>query len=324
MKKSVKPVGNGTLLDEAAKRLIELTDFMEGVFSCYRTLWRFTIGLGLNNPIENGMAWHHTLGVPYLPGSSVKGLVRAWVEQWLDSPSENDINRIFGPRGNDDKNESIKNVGSVIFFDALPVTPVRLVADVMTPHYQGYYSRDEVPGDWQNPNPIPFITVNTGQPFLFSVAPRNRTDDRNGSDLEKVLQWMEQALENIGAGAKTAAGYGRFIRCEQTENNLKSTMLKYKKEEAEKILPIPAKLAGPIAEEMVKDRYNTDEFLQAIKNKWLSRMQSEETPPADQQIIAQLLEHWYQVYREKQWNKPNKKNAPIIEAIRAVLEEEKP
>ncbi|HHX86956.1 MAG TPA: type III-B CRISPR module RAMP protein Cmr6, partial [Firmicutes bacterium] len=157
---------------------------MSGEFRCYETLWRFTTGLGLNNPVENGMAWHHNLGVPYLPGSSVKGLVRSWVEQWLDHSSQDEINRIFGPRGTRDNEEPIKGVGSIIFFDALPVTPVRLAADVMTPHYQKYYSGSEPPGDWQDPNPIPFLTVDEGQAFLFAVAPRKRGATENKPDLE--------------------------------------------------------------------------------------------------------------------------------------------
>ena len=127
------PAGNRILLEEAVERLLNLTDSLAGKFRCYKTIWRFATGLGLNNPVENGMAWHHTLGVPYLPGSSVKGLVRGWAEQWLDYPSQDEINRIFGPREVENEHEAAESVGSVIFFDALPAAPVRLAADVMTP-----------------------------------------------------------------------------------------------------------------------------------------------------------------------------------------------
>jgi len=37
-----------------------------------RTAWRFVSGLGRSRPVENGFVWHHTLGVPYLPGSSIR------------------------------------------------------------------------------------------------------------------------------------------------------------------------------------------------------------------------------------------------------------
>ncbi len=318
---SERPVGSRSLLSEAVERLINLIEDRAGEFRCYRTTWRFATGLGLNHPIENGMTWHHTLGVPYLPGSSFKGLVRAWVEQWLEH-SKDDINRIFGSQemGN---NESPTGAGSIIFFDALPVAPIQLAADVMTPHYQKYYSGSEAPGDWQDPNPIPFLTVDAQQVFLFALAPREiDIAEENQSDLEKVLQWLDQALQNLGAGAKTAVGYGRFERCEQEENKLRTALIQRKEEQKEEeVSSIPAHLSGPIAEEMIKDQYDADpeKFLNILKTKWLIKMQADDTSSADQQRIAQLLKNWYQVHREGQWDKPNKKNAPIIEAIRKSL-----
>jgi CRISPR-associated protein Cmr6 len=324
-----RPAGDRKLLAETSARLISLTDHLGGEFRCYKTIWHFVSGLGLNNPVENGMAWHHTLGVPYLPGSSVKGLVRAWVEQWLEHSSQDEINRIFGPRGTEKvqgDNKAMRAVGNIIFFDALPTAPVRLAADVMTPHYQKYYGGTGPPGDWLDPNPIPFLTVDKEQVFLFAVAPRKRDDVANRSDLEAVLQWLEQSLENIGAGAKTATGYGRFTRSAHTESRLKSTILQRKKEKAGQASSIPMHLTSPIAEEMIKDQYDTDpdEFLKSIKTKWLSKMQADEISSTDQQKIAKLLKNWYHMHREGQWEKPNKKNTPIIEAIRRALGEEAP
>lgn len=320
-----QPVGNRTLLSEASERLINLTDFMTGKFCCYRTTWRFVTGLGLNHPIENGMAWHHTLGVPYLPGSSLKGLVRCWVEQWLDDTSWDDIVRIFGHRKSNDEGDKKdqQGVGSVIFHDALPVEPVQLAPDVMTPHYQDYYSKDKTPGDWMDPNPIPFLTVAENQVFLFAISPRERGLEQSQSDLETVLQWLDQALVNIGAGAKTAAGYGRFGRCEQAEERLASDLFKRKEVKAKQVSSIPAHLTGPIAERMLKEKYddNPDEFLNILKTKWLLKMQSGETSTTEKKIIANLLKNWYQVYRKSQWEKPNQKNTPAIKAIREVLEQ---
>jgi hypothetical protein len=47
-------------------------------------------------------------------------------------------------------------------------------------------------------------------------------------------------------------------------------------------------LTSPIAEEMIKDQYDTDpdEFLKSIKTKWLSKMQADEISSTDQQKIA--------------------------------------
>ena len=82
-------------------------------------------GLGRSHPVENGFAWHPTLGMPYLPGSSVKGMVRAWAEQETDPrPASEELDRLLGKQN---------SAGSVCFLDALPIKPVKLEADVMTP-----------------------------------------------------------------------------------------------------------------------------------------------------------------------------------------------
>ena len=65
------------------------------------------------------------------------------------------------------------------------------------------------------------------------------------------------------------------IRCAQTESRLTSARLRLQEEKAKQISSIPAHLAGPIAEEMSKDQYDTnpEEFLQTLKTKWLTKMQ---------------------------------------------------
>ncbi|MFA6373459.1 MAG: RAMP superfamily CRISPR-associated protein [Methanothrix sp.] len=72
--------------------------------------------------------------MPYLPGSSIKGVVRSWAASWLSQP-ECDINRIFGPRDSNDRSAKDHSVGSVIFLDVLPIKPVQLKVDIITPHY---------------------------------------------------------------------------------------------------------------------------------------------------------------------------------------------
>lgn len=317
--------GDTKLLIDYRNRINCLVHALGGNARVFSTNWHLATGLGLSHPIENGMTWHHTLGVPYLPGSSLKGIIRTWAEQWADiQPSE--INRIFGPyhNQNDKKANRVEEaVGTVIFFDALPLEPVELAADIMTPHYQEYYSQNnKIPGDWYDPTPIPFLTVGADQLFLFAVAPRKKEFT---SDVDLVLQWMEAALTTIGAGAKTSAGYGRFTRrLEQEKSLLKScAKLEDKKKNKEKESLIPKELAGPIAEEMEKDGYsgNVEKFMELLTKKWLVRMKDKDTAIADRKIIASLLRHWYQERKPDQWQKPNKKNAQKIADIREVLVE---
>ncbi|MGB3683862.1 MAG: type III-B CRISPR module RAMP protein Cmr6 [Rubrobacteraceae bacterium] len=197
--------GNGDLLQQAKQRMQRLLESAGGQPLFYELESDFVTGLGRQHPVENGFAWHHTLGTPYLPGSSVKGIVRACAEQWEDPKPDNaDIKRIFGSESKQDEDS---HVGSVIFLDAIPTGPVQLKADIMTPHYNPYYKGEAPPADWHSPNPIPFLVVEAGAGFGFGILPRSNEDE---ADCEVARGWLEEALEWTGAGAKTAVGYGRF------------------------------------------------------------------------------------------------------------------
>ncbi len=200
-----KPVGDRMELEKMVDRRKKLVEIQSGSNILFKTDWRFVTGLGKNHPVENGFTWHHTLGTPYIPGSSVKGIAREYARLLREENkiTDKEIISIFGP----DDNKEDSNVGSVIFLDAIPNSPVQLSADIMTPHYGPYYSDEKVPGDWHDPTPIPFLTVEKDQEFLFGLIPRNPGAEGN---VEKVKDWLIEALEILGAGAKTNVGYGRF------------------------------------------------------------------------------------------------------------------
>ena len=187
--------GNSEELQQFVQRQLNLVKALKGHFAVFTTESRFVTGLGRSHPVENGFAWHPTLGTPYLPGSSVKGLVRAWTK--LDANPAPTLRRLLGDRD---------LAGSISFLDAIPIAPVLLEADVMTPHYAGW-SKSDPPGDWRSPTPIPFLTTAAGTQFLFGVVPCS-SDIQD--DLSAVMSWLRSALEWAGAGAKTAVGYGRF------------------------------------------------------------------------------------------------------------------
>lgn len=200
--------GDERLLQRTKERMARLLESAGGELLFYKLESDFVTGLGRQHPVENGFAWHPTLGTPYLPGSSVKGVVRAWAAQW-DGADEATLKRIFGS-----ESKKVENfqAGSVVFLDAIPSAPVRLKADIMTPHYGPYYQDDTgrtPPADWHSPNPIPFLAVEAGASFVFGVLPRCK---EHVADCQKVRAWLEEALEWTGAGAKTAVGYGRFAQ----------------------------------------------------------------------------------------------------------------
>ncbi len=211
-----------------ATRLKEIAIKLKGKVETFQTTGPFVTGMGLSNPVENGFLFHHTLGVPYLPGSSIKGMVRAWAQHWcatLKTEEDYDahideICHLFGgPIYEEERDTEGKvisrqeiraaSAGSIIFFDALPVGSVELTAEIITPHTGQWRITTEPekhpPADWVSPNPIPFLSVKEGASFQFALAPRTAA---GASDLDTAFKLLKNALEWIGAGAKTAIGFG--------------------------------------------------------------------------------------------------------------------
>lgn len=242
-----KQVGDSELISRHLERRNALIRALEGCTAHFQTDWHFVTGLGIEHPVENGMAWHPTLGVPYLTGAAVKGMLRAWCEIWEVLDGET-IRRWFGPSADELKRGEPAEAGAFIFFDALPIAPVRLKADVMTPHYGKWYAEgdriqvpptepERVPADWHDPNPIPFLVVDRMQTFCFAVAPR--FPGEGGLELDRLFELLGEALSKMGAGAKTAVGYGRFeeaatSRLKREEEAAKRRELQRREEEIRK------------------------------------------------------------------------------------------
>jgi CRISPR-associated protein Cmr6 len=194
---------------DALERRRLLVHARDGFTLTAKTDWRFVAGMGIDSPLENGIELHPVYGVPYLPGSGAKGLTRHFAEHWTEPKiGPDDLKRVFGPRLK--PGDEGGSAGSVVFFDALPEVSVQLERDVMTPHYQNWHQSGEVPGDWMNPNPIPFFVVPANTSFDFALTPRRPTVSQDCKDCATAKCWLEDALLWLGAGAKTGKGYGRF------------------------------------------------------------------------------------------------------------------
>jgi CRISPR-associated protein Cmr6 len=208
------PVGEQTQLEHFVKRQTALVSQLNGRSQRYISDWHFVTGMGNSHPVENGFSWHPTLAVPYLAGSAVKGLVRAWVElndEALDPIDKNA--RLKSWFGTEKKGDVAEQAGDFIFFDAIPDQRPGLLCDIMTPHMGDWYAKggegnprnnDALPADWHEPVPVTFLAVKHAQ-LIFSIAPRKA--EQTGQ-LDAVFTALSQALEWLGAGAKTAAGYG--------------------------------------------------------------------------------------------------------------------
>ncbi len=252
-----------------------------------KTDWRFITGLGRKGPLEAGFTFNR-YGFPILPGSSVKGIARAYAfyelaellkEQLEHLPSHSDqdepddrkdldkaspLNRLDRILSKDDDAKyhrafkwyygananaiarahqfrevfgTTGNAGCAVFLDAIPTSVPTLELDIMNPHFPDYYQGNEFPTDWQSPRPVFFLTVAKDQEFRFAVGWRGVPDQ----ELQKKAQdWLVGGLTELGAGAKTSAGYGYFRPAEEPQPPASS------KSVATVTQPQPAKPIAPV------------------------------------------------------------------------------
>jgi CRISPR-associated protein Cmr6 len=163
-----------------------------------KTDWRLAIGLAGASPLETNIMFHRLYGVPMLPGSGLKGLALA-----VARPHGGHEN-IFGTQ---------KAAGLVDVLEAIPIPApgkIWIEVDVMNPHYPRWYRGEDSPSDDQSPTPVFFLTVAPGVEFDFALLCRLRTDEAKQA-LSKATAWLFEGLKLLGAGAKTAAGYGYFM-----------------------------------------------------------------------------------------------------------------
>ena len=185
---------------------------------------RLLVHLGRASVLENvGLYADHATGLPWIPGTAVKGVVSTWAfwqgnaengdqseqpavfrERWADSRRDlfphtaEDAPSILG----DD--EAGGSAGGVIFLGGFPVAPPKLELDLVNPHH-------DASGRQQDPTPSVFLAVAKLTPWEFPLLAPARV--ANPEDiLKKAAAWLVEALSCVGLGAKTAAGYGRFAQ----------------------------------------------------------------------------------------------------------------
>lgn len=166
--------------------------------------WRLALGLGLDHPTENGFTFHHSLGIPVIPGSSIKGLCRSAATLYGWETEE--IERLFGPKEVTGKPPS--NIGAAVFLEAYPMAWPELIVDITNNHHPAYYGESNkskaTPVETEEPNPVNFIAVRGGMSFRFLML-------TSASDKTRLEQLLQSALQDLGIGGKTAVGYGRFM-----------------------------------------------------------------------------------------------------------------
>jgi len=168
---------------------------------------RLVTGLGIANPIEAGISLHHTYGMPWLPGSGLKGLASHF------------CHIVWGAQ---DKEYQRGGAHHTLMFGTTDSSGILLfhdgwwsggngpfMKDVLTPHHQDYYSgKDVLATDFDMPVPVPFVSI-VGNFDVAVECVASDNNDRGKQWAELGLQLLCEALSEWGFGGKTNAGYGR-------------------------------------------------------------------------------------------------------------------
>lgn len=246
---------------------------------------RVLLGTGNASVFEFGFNLNHPWGVPYISGSSLKGLVSAYLgrhggEDWRRKSgtavkSDAQVELFGGVREKQEKDKG-SYVGALIFHDAwLSTWPEQgsrdkghwFDADIITTHHGKYYSGKRLPDGTENPIPIKIAALRPGLIFLVCIQ---------GPEEYRVFarKILLEALEEEGIGGKTAVGYGRFVYVKTPEEEIRE--IKEKIEKAESAAELQAlfnkhknntAFAGPFKAALSRIGYSdeTEEMFKALR-----------------------------------------------------------
>ena len=246
--------------------------------------------------IQNaGICLDRLFGLPFIPGSAIKGVCRHAALEELKSAGPDgqknlfDLFRaVFGTADNDftkgelrpflsllaDRAENQK--GAIAFLPAYPVNEAQVVVDLTNVHYPDYY-RTGRPEDLskERPQPNPFPAVEAGAQFAFCLVLNGIANDP--TLLGAANRWLEAALTVRGLGAKTASGYGWFslrpdilqqvLEEERREAQAAATIAKATAEAQAKAEAEAARRAAMPPEELARERFaalNQQDFATAV------------------------------------------------------------
>jgi CRISPR-associated protein Cmr6 len=205
--------------------------------------------LDFKNELKLGFAFDHTTGLPYIPGSSVKGKLRSafahteYLKSILTDWIENQINP-WSTREKNKKEKIINDLSALIikvdwrkleehifeginymtqkkvstyktdvFFDAFldeDNTNKSFLADDYITCHQNEKHPELSP--FTNPNPVRFLKVRSDIVFQFQFRLFNTPINEDLIFLaEYKKELFKQILLDLGIGAKTNVGYGQFI-----------------------------------------------------------------------------------------------------------------
>lgn len=298
-----------------------------------RPIARIIHGLGGGHVRETSLTLHPVYGVPYIPATSLKGVVRNWFIQAFCDGDEKQLALhpkgalVFGTQ---------EQRGMVQFHDIFLTNHLTIEPDVLTVHFGDYYSGRKAATDDQRTNPVTFLTVTVSDVDIFITA--SKYGETSSEELLKeAAGWTAQALSELGIGSKTSSGYGYFTNIEDvTETELLPFIERRKMEKAkQKLLVIEQKQKeeweklrkeeeSRLAEMSIEERLVfqierlTDNPIDEEKSK--TELYNEVIALQNQRAAEALKAYWERI---EQWNvkKQKKKQYEKVQAIKQLLNE---
>ena len=155
--------------------------------------------------IKLGFTLDFVTGLPVIPGSTVKGVLRSVFNNYphyienLPGMEQAVVKEL-------EINIFAKGGGKVVFFDAVPIEAGKegrlLGLESITPHL----AKNPDYNGLVNPNPITLLKVISGVVFLFRFGFDHWADERVSP--AQLLGAFKTILTELGVGAKTNVGFG--------------------------------------------------------------------------------------------------------------------
>ena len=192
---------------------------------------------GIKEELKLGFFFDYTTGLPCIPGSSVKGVLRSvFPERYKNENDKNArvgyLNELFDSLGipeltygqiknleleifegkdfSNNKNEYLSIYKRDTFFDAFPIATGEknklFYDDYITPHIDKDNPKLSA---LKNPKPLRFLKVAPQVKFQFGFKLFDSKAVKSFTK-EKKKKLFEFILKDFGIGAKTNVGYGQF------------------------------------------------------------------------------------------------------------------
>ncbi|WP_044894944.1 type III-B CRISPR module RAMP protein Cmr6 [Bacillus alveayuensis] len=318
------------------QRINALIDSMDHVLVKHlqaKPLARIIHGLGGGHVRETSITLHPVYGVPYIPSSSVKGVVRNWFihafcEGEEDKLADHELGSlIFGTK---------EAKGLVQFYDLFLIDDLTIEPDILTTLYKDYYGMKKAASDDQKPNPVSFLTAYTSSVDIFLTTNRYFHTDRNVSAeqlLEEAAYYTSKTLIELGIGSKTSSGYGYFTDFQDvTETKFQEYLTKRqlrKREEVEQKKREEEERRRRELEEKLKNMPDDKRLVFEIQQltdkpedqeKSKSGLYDQVIKQQNQEAAKALKEYWQKIGH---WNVKKKKKKQIekVQAIKQLINE---